>query len=450
MALTAVSIVNVALPSIQEGLGATSTDLQWVLSGYSLTFGVILVAAGRAGDLLGRDRLFVAGVAIFGLASMVATMAPTPLILNIARAFMGIGSGIYNPQISGLIQQHYQGAERARAFGMFGAVVGSAVAIGPLMGGALIGWGGPEVGWRWTIGINIPLSFITIILAILWLPHTPKRFRSSEQDLDPVGAVLLGLAVLATMSPFMMASDHPATWWLLPLGLLLGGAWLVWERAYKKRGRAPMVDLNLFKVRSYSFGVIMISVFFAGSTTIWVLIAQFLQGGMGESALVTGMIGFPAALLSIFSAYIGGKLVMRLGRWLVVIGLVITLVGIVGTAWITTVVSNGDLSVWAMSLTAVPLGFGASWITSPNQTLTLREVPVTQGGTAAGIMQTGQRISTAMGTAAVTGLFFHHIGDGYAKALDYSYFLIGVFTVIALIIAIIDAIVDKEGMSASA
>lgn len=450
MALTAVSIVNVALPSIQAGLGASSTDLQWVLSGYSLTFGVILVAAGRAGDLLGRDRLFIAGVAIFGLASMVATMAPTPLTLNIARAFMGIGSGIYNPQISGLIQQHYQGAERAKAFGMFGAVVGSAVAIGPLMGGALIGWGGPQVGWRWTIGINVPLSFLTIILAILWLPHTPKRLRSSNRDLDPVGAALLGLAVLATMLPFMMASEHPATWWFLPVGALLTGLWLVWERAYKRRGRIPMVDLNLFRVRSYTFGVVMISVFFAGSTTIWVLIAQFLQGGMKESALLTGMVGFPAALLSIFSAYLGGKLVMKLGRWLVVIGLVITLVGIIATSWITTVVARGDISVWAMSITAIPLGFGASWITSPNQTLTLREVPISQGGTAAGIMQTGQRISTAMGTAAVTGLFFHHIGDGYARALDYGYLLIGAFTLIALIIAIIDAVLDKEGMSAGA
>lgn len=183
LSLITVSIVNVALPSIQQGLGASSTQLQWVLSGYSLAYGVVLVAAGRAGDLLGRSRLFLIGISIFLVSSTLAALAPTALILNLARAVMGIGAGISSPQVSGLIQQHYQGRERARAFGMFGAVVGSAVAIGPVLGGLVLGALPPDIGWRMTLGINVPFALIVVILGALWLPvlldqpgkHGPSR-----------------------------------------------------------------------------------------------------------------------------------------------------------------------------------------------------------------------------------------------------------------------------------
>ncbi|HNP16128.1 MAG TPA: MFS transporter, partial [Terrimesophilobacter sp.] len=133
MSLVSVSIVNVALPSIQASLGATSSELQWVLSGYALTFGVGLVSAGRAGDIFGRGPLFIAGVALFTISSIVAGFSPDPLSLNIARAFQGIGSGLLSPQAVGMIQHYFRGAERARAFGFFGAAVGVSVAVGPLL-----------------------------------------------------------------------------------------------------------------------------------------------------------------------------------------------------------------------------------------------------------------------------------------------------------------------------
>ena len=138
MTLLSVSIVNVILPSIKTTLGADDSQLQWVVSGYALAFGVLLVAAGRAGDVYGRGRLFLAGLAVFGLGSLLAGLAPNTTVLNIARALTGLGSGALGPQIIGLIQQFFSGPKRGRAFGLFGAVVGVSVAIGPVLGGLLI------------------------------------------------------------------------------------------------------------------------------------------------------------------------------------------------------------------------------------------------------------------------------------------------------------------------
>ncbi|MEO8906948.1 MAG: MFS transporter, partial [Microbacteriaceae bacterium] len=182
MSLVDVSIVNVALPSIQTGLGASDSELQWVLSGYALTFGVGLVSAGRAGDLFGRGPLFIVGIALFTLSSAAAGFAPDALWLNIARAVQGIAAGLFNPQTVGMIQQYFRGAERARAFGIFGGVVGVSVAAGPLLGGLLIHAGGVQEGWRWVFYVNLPVGILAIVLALLWIP---KPLLNSKRQRDP-------------------------------------------------------------------------------------------------------------------------------------------------------------------------------------------------------------------------------------------------------------------------
>ncbi len=447
MSLVAVSIINVALPAIQSDLDATSTDLQWVLSGYALSFGVVLVAAGRAGDLFGRERIFVAGMALFCLASLAAALAPSALVLNLARVVMGIGSGLINPQVSGLIQQHYRGRERAWAFGLFGGIVGMAVAIGPVIGGLLIGLLPSGIGWRATIGVNVPLGALILLLSLRWLDL--RRSRSAEDhrshDLDPVGAVLLGLAVLTIMLPFMIAEQEPAAWWLLPVGALLVAAWVGWERRYQARGRAPMVDLRLFRTRSYTLGTLMIAVYFTGGTTIWVIQAQLVQQGLGESALVAGLLALPGAILSALAAQLGGRLVTRIGRWTVVTGLVVVLYGLGATILSTPQIVSGAAPVWLLSVVMAPIGFGAGMVTSPNQTLTLREVPVAEGGTAAAIMQTGQRIGTAVGSAGVMGVYFLLLPRGADQAADAAYLIIGTIVALALIVALVDAFSSPAG-----
>lgn len=440
MALMAVSIMNVTLPSIQEGLGATDTGLQWILSGYALSFGIVLVASGRAGDLMGRERIFLAGIALFTVSSLAAALAPSITWLNVARVVMGVASGLVNPQVSGLIQQHYQGAERARAFASFGAVVGVAVSVGPVIGGFLLGIFPVEIGWRTTLGINVPVGAVITVLAWRWMDLSSKREPGRKLDIDPVGAALLGGAVLSIMLPFMIASENPSAWWLLPVGLLLIWIWVRWERRYQARGNQPMVNLELFRIRSYTLGSMMIGVYFLAGTSIWVIQAQLVQQGFGDSALTASLLALPAAVFTAISAQIGGRLVVRIGRWTVVLGLIIMLLGLVATIIMTPLISEQSVPLWILGVTMAPIGIGGGLVTSPNQTLTLREVPVSQGGTAAAITQTGQRIGTAVGTAGMTGVYFHMLPRGADVAADTTYSLIGVVLLIALTIAMVDAL----------
>ncbi|MDN5875479.1 MAG: MFS transporter [Brevibacterium sp.] len=341
MSLLSVSIVNVVLPSIETDLEASSSALQWVLTGYALSFGVVLVAAGRAGDVFGRGQLFMIGVGLFGLSSLVAGIAPGTLTLNLSRVFMGLGSGLLNPQVVGLLQQYFHGPQRGRAFGLMGTTVGLSVATGPVLGGVFIALFGPELGWRAAFLVNVPFAIISLILAKSWLPKsawhpiagnadadadptassaTDRIVPTKDRDLDPVGVILLGLGVLLVLLPFVESSVGWFIWLSLPLGLLTIWLWIRWERRYSARGHAPMVDLNLFGIKSFSSGSIIITLYFMGVTSVWVLIAVYMQQGLGHTALAAGMIGLPAALLSAVSADVSGRFVFQIGRRLVVWG----------------------------------------------------------------------------------------------------------------------------------
>ena len=228
--LLAVSSVNVILPAVSHSLSAGTTGLQFVVSGYALVFGVALVPAGRAGDVMGRGRLFVIGMLLFGVGALASGLAPDVVTLNLARVVMGVGSGLLNPQVTGMIQQYYTGEARGRAFGLFGAVIGVSVALGPVLSGGFIGWLGGDWGWRASFLINVPLTLAGIWAARRYLPASAWQRGSdtgqTEQadspdaagsagagaahrgrvDLDPVGMGLLAVGTLLIMIPFMEAS----------------------------------------------------------------------------------------------------------------------------------------------------------------------------------------------------------------------------------------------------
>jgi MFS family permease len=205
MALIDVGIVNVALPSIQRDLGATSSDLQWILSGYTLSFGAVLIAAGRAGDIVGHGALFVAGLTLFTVASLAEALAPTPLALNAMRFVAGIGAGGMSPQVYGMVQRHFSGPERGRAFGALGVAAALSVAIAPPLGGFLIELGGAHWGWRLAFLINVPIGLAGIVLVWLWFPRPllrlepPARVNGSGllAALDPAGALIAAFVVFA-------------------------------------------------------------------------------------------------------------------------------------------------------------------------------------------------------------------------------------------------------------
>lgn len=447
MSLISVSIVNVALPSIQTSLNASQSDIQWVLSGYALTFGVILVAAGRAGDIMGRGGLFLVGVAIFTLASIAAGLAPDANSLNIARFIQGIGSGLLNPQGIGMIQQYFRGAERGRAFGYFGTVVGFSVAIGPVLGGFLIELGGIDIGWRLTFLVNVPFGFLVLYLGLKWFPkpliQSPAKAAASQPDnpkaqhgflsLDPVGSLMLGLAVLAILFPFMESRANPITWVLLPAGLLLTWIWIKWERFYERRGYSPMVNLDIFKTSSFSNGVMIMTLYFLGMTSIWVLVALYIQQGLGMSALESGLFGIPAALLSSYSADWAGRRVMTYGRSIVIGGLWLAILGLATTILVIYLETIGLISIWWLMLTLSFIGIAQGSVISPNQALTLMDVPIDYAGSSGAIMQTGQRMGTSIGIAIITAAVFGSLSfTTWAIAVIAGFGLIAVIVFISI------------------
>lgn len=444
MSLIDVGIVNVAIPSIQQGLGASDAEIQWVLTGYALTFGVGLVTAGRAGDVYGRGPLFILGILIFTASSVACGLAQSALMLNISRAVQGVGSCLISPQVVGMIQQYFRGAERGRAFGIFGSAAAASFVVGPLLGGYIIMVAGVETGWRWTFLINLPVGIIATILAWRWLPrplwNPLDPAAKSERTLDPVGALLLGVAVLGVMLPFVEGRGDARVWLAIPAGLIMLGLWVGWEKRQKRIGRRPMVDLAIFRVSSFTNGTLLISLFFASTTGIWVLVALYLQNGLGHSAFASGSIGIPGAIASSLSALWGGRNVSTRGRQVVLRGMYFAVAGFLLSLLVVWLRSHGLLSEWFLWGSLGVMGVGQGLVISPNQTLTLDEVPIQYAGSSGGIMQTGQRIGATVGIAILTATAFatHTATGDWATAFIAGLIVALVITLAAMVVAIID------------
>src|SRR5699024_5788716 len=375
----------------------------------------ILIAAGRMGDIVGRGGVFVIGVAIFTLCSVGAGLAPSPGWLIVARFLQGVGSGLLNPQAIGMIQQYFRGAERGKAFGAYGSTVAVAIGVGPVLGGLLIKAGGPEIGWRLTFLVNVPVGVAAIALALAWFERPlligrqalrGQGIRGLLRDFDPIGSGLIGLAVLSLLLPFVEGGT--SVWlWLLPVAsVALVVAWVLWERRYQSRGGNPMVDLAVFRTRSFSNGSIIVTLYFLGLTSISVLLALYVQQGLGKSALDAGMLMLPSAALEAFAANWAARKVTTHGRAVVIAGIYCALIGLALTILVVQLVAQGILSEWWLLLSYAFVGAGHGTVISPNQTLTLSEVPPQHAGSSGAIMQTGQRIGTSIGIAVVTAVVF--------------------------------------------
>jgi EmrB/QacA subfamily drug resistance transporter len=450
MTLLDVSIVNVALPSLRQGLAASESDLQWVVSGYALAFGLVLVPAGRLGDVRGRRRVFMAGLALFTLASAGCGLAPSAGWLIAARLVQGLAGGVLNPQVSGFIQELFRGAERGKAFGLLGSVIGLSTAVGPLSGGALISAFGAEHGWRAVFFVNVPVGVVALVLARRLLP--PASGRRPSAQLDPVGVLLLAAGTLLLLLPLVSERGGATRRWLLvPVALAVLAAFVLWERRYSRLGRSPMVELRLFRHASYALGASLGLVYFAGFTAIFFILALYLQSGLGYSALASGLAVTPFAVGSASSAALAGRFATRLGRPLVAAGLVAVVIALAVTAVVADHVRGSSVG-WALAPSLLVAGVGSGVVISPNLTLALTEVPVEWAGSAGGVLQTAQRIGAAMGIAAVGSTFFARLVSGHgdwAGALVRGLVLCTGIVLVALVIALVDLLHRRPSPSRS-
>jgi EmrB/QacA subfamily drug resistance transporter len=414
LTLLDVSIVTVALPTMERSLKMSSADISWTVAGYTLGFGLLLIPGGRLGDEFGRKKLFILGLALFTVTGVLCAIAPDAVFLDASRLARGVAAGLVAPQVFGLIHQMYSPRERGRAFGYYGAAVGLSNAIGPILGGAVIQVAGQSDGWRYIFWLMVPLSVAALIMALRVLP--PDQRAVSRRTLDTVGAGLLALAVVAVMLPLVQSAGGSIPRpWLIAVGAVLLAVFVVWEFALRRRGRQPLVDISLFRVRGYWVGTLVAAAFYGGFTGVFLVLTEYLQEGLRYSALHASLIGAVFTAGSAICAIICSRLIHRVGRSLVIGGAGVTALGLGGAALLIRFHTGTGIPPLLPVLLLVA-GCGAGCVIAANQTLALHYIPRREGSSAGGVYQTGMKIGTSLGVTVASALFFVSLTSGHSAS----------------------------------
>ncbi|MER6567943.1 MFS transporter [Streptomyces sp. NPDC001093] len=424
MALLDTTIVNVALPSIRTALHASPAGLEWIVSGYALAYGLVLVPAGRVGDRIGHKRQFIAGLALFTLASVACGISRTTGEIIAARVVQGVGAGVYYPAISATIQLTFTGPRRSKAFGTLGAVIGASAALGPLLGGLIIQAAGAADGWRWVFLVNLLVGAIALPLAARLLPAPVARMR---RGIDPVGLALFTAGLLLLLIPLIEGQQNGWPGWtygcigasVVALALLA-----VWEVRTERRGGDALLKPALLARASFAAGAALAIVFFAGFTSAFFALSILWQVGLGHSALASGLVVMPFAFGSLAGAAAGARLSARLGRTVLLIGCVLVCAGLVGTAGVLHLAAPHP-GGWQLVGPLLAAGLGSGMVIAPNQDFVMAHVPREEAGTAGGTLTTAQRVGSAIGIAVVGTVLFGTLDirpgrDTLARAYGHS------------------------------
>jgi EmrB/QacA subfamily drug resistance transporter len=438
MCLLDTTIVNVALPGMQHALNATDGALEWVVSGYALAFGLALIPAGRLGDSIGRKPLYIGGLLMFLAASIGAGLAQAPAELVAARIVQGLAAGVYYTQINAIIVDVYRPQERSRAFGVLSAVIGLSTAVGPLAGGLLITADGTRDGWRLIFLVNIVIGLVAVPAAVRLLPATARR---SRQRADLPGIALLTACLLAVLFPLVEGRSvgWPAwTYASFAAAVPLAAALWRWERRAEASGRTPLIPPRVVRRPSFAIGALFAALYFASFTSIFFSLAITWQDGFAHSALASGLVVSPFAVGAMLMARSSHTVARRLGRHTLTIGCGLVIAGLGSLLLVihATTVPSG----WYLAGPLLLTGLGHGLIVAPNVSLTLAAVPPADNGAASGVLNTAQRLGSAVGIALVGTVLFSMLsvhGTGpHAIATAFSHALADALLVnLALIVA---------------
>ncbi len=415
MNLLDVSIVNIAIPSIQRNLHASYGAVQWALAGYTLAYALLLITGGRLGDIFGRKRLFLIGVTGFTLLSALCGAAQTPGMLIASRVVQGAMGAIMVPQVLAVIQVIFPPKERIKALAGFGITAGLGTVSGPLLGGLLIQHNLFGLDWRPIFLINVPVGILAVIASAILVRESraPRPPR-----LDPVGVGLITAALLLLLYPLVQGRQlgWPAwTFISMAASVPVLAAFIGYERVKARRDGSPLVQLRLFRERGFSAGMAIAVAFFLGIASFGLVLTLFLQLGLGFTPLHAGLTFLPFSLGVLAASAAAARLAPKFGRGVTMAGALIIAAGMAGV--IAAVHHDGAaVSTWDLVPALVAVGLGLGMVIAPLADIVLDGVQAQDAGSASGVFNTGLQLGNSIGIAVIGVIFFGLLGSQSAAA----------------------------------
>lgn len=415
MNLLDVSIVNIAIPSIQRDLHASYADVQWALAGYTLAYALVLITGGRLGDTFGRRRLFLIGITGFTIMSALCGAAQSPGMLIASRVVQGAMGAIMVPQVLAVIQVIFPPAERIKALAGFGITAGLGTVSGPLLGGLLIQHNLFGLSWRPIFLINVPVGIIAVVAASILIRESraPRPPR-----LDPAGVGLISAALLLLLYPLVQGRELGWPVWsflAMAASVPVFAAFAWYELRKSRRGGSPLVELSLFRERGFSVGMAVAVAFFLGIASFGLVLTLFLQLGLNFTPLHAGLTFLPFSLGVLVSSGAAARLAPRFGRGVTMTGALIIAAGM---AALIVIVDHDGVAVttWDLVPGLVAAGLGLGAVIAPLADIVLDRVPAQHAGSASGVFNTGLQVGNSIGIAVIGVIFFGLLGTQSAAA----------------------------------
>src|SRR4051794_5485798 len=392
------TIVNVALPSIQRSLHMSISSLEWIVTAYALTFAALLITGGKLGDLYGRRKMFILGLAIFTLSSLACGLSPNAGFLIGARAVQGVGAALMNPATLSIITATFPPKERGQAIGIWAGVSALALAIGPLIGGLIV----DNINWHWIFYVNVPVGVVGILVSRLVIVES--RDTSHEQSIDLPGLLTSGLALLSLSYALIEGNRHG---WGSPeiIGLFAGAAVLlaVFIRL-ELRQRLPMLDLGLFRIGSFAGANLVAMLVSLGMFGVFFFISLYVQNVLGYSPTKAGAIFLPMTILIILVAPIAGKLSDRIGsRWLMGAGM-----STLGVSLLLYQRIGLHTGFWSLLPQLLLGGVGMALTMSPMTSAAMGSVPIDKAGVGSGVLNSFRQVGGSLGIALMGAILLSY------------------------------------------
>jgi EmrB/QacA subfamily drug resistance transporter len=439
-------IVNVALPSIRTALHATAAQTQFVISAYAAIYAVCLITGGRLGDLFGRRRLFLLGIAGFVLASLLCGLAWSAPALLAGRLLQGLAAAALAPQVLASIRVMFPSAEQPRALALYAATFGLAATLGQVLGGVLIAanwWG---LGWQWIFLVNLPVGVAALAGGLLLLRESRE---AHAKTLDLGGMALLSLALAALVYPLVEGREQGWPWWtwaMLAASMVLFALFLRFEATLARRGGAPLVDVHLLRHGEFMLGIVVTLGFYLTSAFMFTY-AAYLQGGLGRDALHTGLATLPFTLGYLLASVTAAPVMHTLGRAALPLSLAGQAVGF-------ALIIGGVKALWPAAaleagLAVSGIGFGIAFPSLMRAVL--GSVDARHAGLASGMVITALQISAALGVAIIGGVFYTTLGTARDTAAYAHAFATGLSCNVAAlaIVALLSSLLGRRRLAST-